>query len=159
MKDHPSQGIHSGLTCRDLTDRASEYLDGRLPILTKVLVGLHLASCTPCRAYVKQINLVSSALRSLPNLYPSPVHRLRLRQQFAASHTTLERPSLAVGFSPRAVHGRELIIRTGELHDEMDSLDTLEERHVRMRGLGRLRDSSEEDNRQRRKTWLPQSYG
>jgi len=103
MKDHPSQGIHSGLTCRDLTDRASEYLDGRLPILTKVLVVPHLASCTPCRAYVKQINLVSSALRSLPNLYPSPVHRLRLRQQFAASHTTLERPSLAVGFSPRAV--------------------------------------------------------
>lgn len=81
MKDHPSQGIHGGLTCRDLTDRASEYLDGRLPILTKVLVAPHLASCTPCRAYVKQINLVSSALRSLPNLYPSPVHRLRLRQQ------------------------------------------------------------------------------
>ena len=87
MKDHPSQWIHSGLTCRDLTDRASEYLDGCLPILTKVRVGLHLASCTHCRAYVKQIDLVSSALRSLPKLYPSPVNRLRLCQQFAASHT------------------------------------------------------------------------
>ena len=88
MKDHPSQGIHRGLTCRDLTDRASEYLDGRLPILTKVLVGLHLSSCAHCRAYMKQIDLVSSALRSLPNLYPPPVTRLRLRQQFAARHTS-----------------------------------------------------------------------
>ena len=87
MKDHPSQWIHSGLTCRDLTDRASEYLDGCLPILTKVRVGLHLASCTHCRTYVKQIDFISSALRSLPKLYPSPVNRLRLCQQFAASHT------------------------------------------------------------------------
>ncbi len=86
MKDHSSQRIHSGLTCGDLTDRASEYLDDRLPILTKVRFGLHLASCVDCRTYVKQIDLVSSALRNLPKLYPSPVNRLRLRQQFAAHH-------------------------------------------------------------------------
>jgi predicted anti-sigma-YlaC factor YlaD len=53
MKDHPSQWIHSGLTCRDFTDRASEYLDDQLPILAKVRVGLHLASCTHCRSYIK----------------------------------------------------------------------------------------------------------
>ena len=88
MKDHPSQWIRGGLTCRDLTDRASEYLDGRLPILTEVRVGLHLSSCAHCRAYVKQIGLVSSALRSLHNSYPSPVNRLRLRQQFAARLTS-----------------------------------------------------------------------
>jgi len=87
MKDHPSQWIHSGLTCRNLTNQASEYLDDRLPILTKVRVGLHLASCAHCRTYVKQIDLVSSALRNLPKLYPSPVNRLCLRQQFVASHT------------------------------------------------------------------------
>ena len=92
MNDHPSERIRSGLTCCDVTDLASEYLDDRLPILTKVRVGLHLASCTHCRAYVKQIDLVSSALRSLPNLYPSPVNRLRLRQQFAASHTNENAP-------------------------------------------------------------------
>ena len=86
MKDHPSQWIHSGLTCRDLTGRASEFLDDRLPILTKVRVGLHLASCAHCRAYVKQIELVSSTIRSLPKLYPSPLNRLHLRQRFAARH-------------------------------------------------------------------------
>jgi len=86
MKDHALQWICSGQTCRDVTKRASEYLDDRLPLLTEVQVELHLESCAHCRAYKKQIDLVSSALRNLPKLYPSPVNRLRLRQQFAAHH-------------------------------------------------------------------------
>ena len=86
MKNHPSQWIHSGLTCRDLTDRAAEYLDDRLPTLTKVRIGLHLSSCVHCRVYIKQIDLVSSALRNLPKLYPSPLNRLRLSERFAARH-------------------------------------------------------------------------
>jgi len=84
MKDHSLQWIRSGQTCRDVTNRASEYLYDRIPSLTKVRVSLHLAFCPHCRAYVKQIELVSSALRNLPKLHPSPVNRLRLRQQFAA---------------------------------------------------------------------------
>ncbi|HSQ51390.1 MAG TPA: zf-HC2 domain-containing protein [Nitrospiraceae bacterium] len=86
MNDHPSQWVPSRLTCRDATDRASEYLDDRLPILTKVLVGLHLASCVHCHTYLKQIDLVSSALRSLPKLHPSPLNRLRLSERIVARH-------------------------------------------------------------------------
>jgi Putative zinc-finger len=86
MKDRPSQWIHSGLTCRDFTDRASEYLDDCLPNVIKVRVSLHLASCAHCRAYIKQINLVSSALKKFPKLQPSPVHRLSLRQRLVAHH-------------------------------------------------------------------------
>jgi predicted anti-sigma-YlaC factor YlaD len=82
MKDHASEG----LTCWDVTGRASEYLDDHLPTLTKVQVDLHLASCAHCRAYVKQIDLVSSTLRSLPKLYPSPVNHLCLPQPSAAHH-------------------------------------------------------------------------
>ena len=67
MKDDTSQWTRRGLSCRDVTDRASEYLDGRLLSLTKVQVVLHLASCAYCRVYVKQIDLISSALRSLPS--------------------------------------------------------------------------------------------
>jgi len=86
MKDHPSQWITSRLTCRDVTNRASVYLDDHLPIPNNVLVGLHLASCVHCRAYMKQIDLVSSALRSLPKLYPSPLNRFRLSERFVAQH-------------------------------------------------------------------------
>ena len=88
MKEHPSQSqwIHSGLTCRDVAERATDYLEDRVPSLTAIRIGLHLTSCAGCRTYVKQVDLVSSVLRSLPKLYPSPVNRLRLRQQFAAHH-------------------------------------------------------------------------
>jgi anti-sigma factor RsiW len=86
MKTYLSQWTHNDLTCRGVSDRASEYLDDNISILTKVRVGLHLATCTHCRAYVQQIDLVSSALSSLPKLYPSPINRLRLRQQFAVRH-------------------------------------------------------------------------
>jgi hypothetical protein len=61
----------------------------------------------------------------------------------------LEGPFLGIGFPSRTAHRRELIIHTGELHYEMDSSDTSEKCHVRIRRLGRLRGSSEEVNRQR----------
>jgi hypothetical protein len=86
MKDDPSQWIHSGLTCRDVTHRASEYLDDRLSILTTIRVGWHLASCASCRVYMAQLGLVSSALRHLPPESPSALNRLRLRQRFAKRH-------------------------------------------------------------------------
>jgi anti-sigma factor RsiW len=86
MKDHPSQWIHSGLTCRDVAEWATDYLEDRLPALTAIRIGLHVTSCAHCRAYVKQIDLVSSALRRLPKLYPSPVNRLRLSERFAGRH-------------------------------------------------------------------------
>lgn len=87
MKDHPLQWIDSELTCRDVAERATDYLEGRLPVFRKIRVGLHMASCAGCRSYVLQIGLVSSTLRSLPELYPSPVNRLHLHQQFAAQRT------------------------------------------------------------------------
>jgi predicted anti-sigma-YlaC factor YlaD len=86
MKDHPSQWIHSGLTCRDVAEWATDYLEDRLPALTTIRIGLHLTSCADCRSYVMQIGLVSSALSRLPKLYPSPVNRLRLSERFAGRH-------------------------------------------------------------------------
>lgn len=84
MKDHPSQWIESGLTCRNVVDRTTDYLEDRLPILTKIRVGLHVASCADCHAYVKQMALVPETIALLPRQLPSPVNRLFLRQHFAA---------------------------------------------------------------------------
>jgi Putative zinc-finger len=86
MKDHPLQWIHRGLICRDVAEQATDYLEDRLPALTTSRIGLHVASCSGCRSYVMQIDLVSSGLRSLPKLYPAPANRLHLRQQFVAHH-------------------------------------------------------------------------
>jgi predicted anti-sigma-YlaC factor YlaD len=86
MKDHTSQWIQTGLVCRSVAGLASEYLDDCLPMLTKVRVGLHLASCAGCRTYMKQMALLCEAAAGLPKQYPSPITRLRLRQHFACCH-------------------------------------------------------------------------
>lgn len=87
MKDHTAQWMHTGLTYRDVAERATDYLEDQLPTLTTSRIGLHVASCGGCRSYVMQIGLVSSALRSLPKFYPAPTNRLHLRRQFAAHHS------------------------------------------------------------------------
>lgn len=87
MKDHPSQWIQSGLSCRDVAERVSEYMEDRLPVLTEVRVGLHLASCANCRVYLRQMALICATAALLPKRYPSPIQRLRLRRQFAAHYS------------------------------------------------------------------------
>lgn len=84
MIDYP---FHTELTCRDVAERATDYLEDQLPALTTSRIGLHLATCAGCRSYVMQIRFVSFALRSLPKLYPSPSNCLHLRGQFAAHHS------------------------------------------------------------------------
>jgi len=86
MKDHLSQWNHREPKCRDVAERASEYLDDRLPRLTKIRMELHLAFCSTCRIYVQQLGLVASIVRNLPARHPTLLNRLRLRQQFAAYH-------------------------------------------------------------------------
>jgi len=88
MKDHPSQWIASGFSCREIAERTSEYLDDAPPFLVKIRVGLHLASCANCRAYVRQIALVRDTAALLPKRVPSPIHRLRLRRRFARCYAS-----------------------------------------------------------------------
>jgi predicted anti-sigma-YlaC factor YlaD len=86
MNDHPSQWMQS-VTCRNVVGFAAEYLDDHLPMLTKIRVGLHLASCADCRTYMKQMALICEVAASFPKPYPYPVTRLRLRQHFAHCHS------------------------------------------------------------------------
>lgn len=55
------------LSCRDVTERASEYLDGDLPRWQRLRVRLHLFICRDCRRYVRQLRAVVDALRRLPS--------------------------------------------------------------------------------------------
>ena len=86
MNHYQSEWIERGLTCREVAERASEYLDERQSISTKIRFGLHVAVCSNCRAYLKQIALVRESIALLPRPCPSAVKRLRLHQHFAAFH-------------------------------------------------------------------------
>jgi len=43
------------LSCREVVDLLSDYLDGSLPRRTRDRVEAHLATCPDCTAYVDQL--------------------------------------------------------------------------------------------------------
>jgi predicted anti-sigma-YlaC factor YlaD len=53
------------LTCKELAENASEYLDGNLPPSRRLAVRVHLLLCRHCRDYVDQLALTLEMLRSV----------------------------------------------------------------------------------------------
>lgn len=43
------------LTCREVTERSNDYLDGRLGFWPRMEVRMHLMACRYCRAFMKQM--------------------------------------------------------------------------------------------------------
>ncbi len=54
------------LTCKELTELVTDYLEGQMPLAQSVSVTLHLSSCRHCRAYVGQMKSLVTLLRNLP---------------------------------------------------------------------------------------------
>jgi len=86
MSQNSSEQAVPEITCWEVVEWTSAYIDEHLDDPFKVRMALHLAACADCRVYLKQVSLVRNAMTRLPNIYPSPVNRLRLRQHFAAVH-------------------------------------------------------------------------
>jgi hypothetical protein len=72
------------LNCRDVTERASDFIDARLPIRIRLEMRLHLLMCRFCREYLRQMALVVRTLRQLPSEQPSEVLKGELLQAFSA---------------------------------------------------------------------------
>lgn len=75
------------MTCREVAEWTSAYLDEHVDDTTKIPMAMHLATCAGCEAYVKQIALIRETLAGLPKIYPTSIDRLRLRRHFAAQHS------------------------------------------------------------------------
>jgi anti-sigma factor ChrR (cupin superfamily) len=56
------------LKCRDFAELVTPYLEGALPLRTRLAAAVHLRLCDPCRRYLDQmrrtINLLGSGLSS-----------------------------------------------------------------------------------------------
>jgi anti-sigma factor ChrR (cupin superfamily) len=74
------------LNCREITERASDFLDGTLPWHVRLQVRLHLTMCRFCREYVRQLSLVVRSLRHLPPHEPSVDTQRELLAIFRAEH-------------------------------------------------------------------------
>jgi anti-sigma factor RsiW len=48
-----------GISCRELVELVTEYLEGTLAAADRERMDAHLALCDPCRAYVEQIRTTS----------------------------------------------------------------------------------------------------
>jgi anti-sigma factor RsiW len=58
------------LTCRDVTELTTEYLEGALPLHRRLGLRFHLAYCSFCRRHLAQVRATVSMLRNLP---PAPL--------------------------------------------------------------------------------------
>jgi hypothetical protein len=64
------------LSCRDLTERAGDYLEGAMPPRARLGVWLHLLICRVCRLYLRQLRLIARVIGGLRReLPPEEVER------------------------------------------------------------------------------------
>ncbi|MEP7153873.1 MAG: zf-HC2 domain-containing protein [Nitrospira sp.] len=84
MVHDPPEQTASEITCREVAEWTSAYLDERVNDTSKIRMALHLATCTGCEAYVKQIASVRDMLGLLPMAVTEPAQHDRLRQAFSA---------------------------------------------------------------------------
>jgi predicted anti-sigma-YlaC factor YlaD len=68
------------LTCRDVPDRASAYIDGELDRRTRLSMRLHLLVCSMCRAYLDQLHKTRRLLGAGRMPEPPPEVEERLVQ-------------------------------------------------------------------------------
>nr|WP_283949715.1 zf-HC2 domain-containing protein [Limobrevibacterium gyesilva] len=54
------------MTCRDVTELATDYMEGHLSPGARLRVRLHLFLCSMCRAYIDQLQKTRRLLRGLP---------------------------------------------------------------------------------------------
>jgi predicted anti-sigma-YlaC factor YlaD len=54
------------LNCKEVTERATDYLEKGLPWRRRLQVQIHLWMCRNCREYLDQMRTVISLLRRLP---------------------------------------------------------------------------------------------
>ena len=57
--------IADGLTCRELVELVTEYLEGTLPPTERARFAAHLGTCVHCRRYVEQMHLTIRATGAL----------------------------------------------------------------------------------------------
>ncbi len=87
MAENPAERSVSEITCSEVAEWTSAYLDAHVDDAAKVRMALHLAACAGCDAYVKQIASVRHMLARLSETGIELVLRDRLRQAFSALQT------------------------------------------------------------------------
>jgi anti-sigma factor RsiW len=54
------------LTCKEITELVTDFVEGKLPWAKRVAFQLHLGICVACRAYLAQMQATQQALGRMP---------------------------------------------------------------------------------------------
>jgi len=54
------------LTCKDISETATDYLEGETSFIVRLKFQFHLLFCKYCRRYYRQLKLSIATLRKLP---------------------------------------------------------------------------------------------
>lgn len=55
------------LTCQQLTEIVTDYLEGEMPFWQRVQFQLHIGMCRHCRAYLRQMKATIETVGRLPD--------------------------------------------------------------------------------------------
>lgn len=68
------------LSCRDITERASDYLDGDISGRQRLAIRMHIMICRHCRRLLRQLSLLRISLgRRQPQLTEAQQRQLLLK--------------------------------------------------------------------------------
>ncbi len=70
------------LTCQQLTELVTEYLEGRMSLWRRAQFQMHLGMCKHCRAYLHQMRTTIRTLGSLPQEQMSADIKAELLKRF-----------------------------------------------------------------------------
>ncbi len=70
------------LTCKEITEFVTDYLEGRMPFTRRLKFCLHLGMCDRCRAYLRQMKMTVRTLGKLPDEPIPPDVREELLARF-----------------------------------------------------------------------------
>ena len=74
--------LRAGLTCREVVELVTRYLDGALSRRDRRRFEAHIAACDGCTAYLEQMRMTIEALGRVPESSISPAAREDLVRAF-----------------------------------------------------------------------------
>jgi anti-sigma factor RsiW len=74
--------LRAGLTCREVVELVTNYLEGALSRRERRRFEAHIAACDGCTAYLDQMRLTIDALGRVPESSLSPAARDELTRAF-----------------------------------------------------------------------------
>lgn len=89
------------MTCDQIHDRATDYMERKLSIAGRLAFRAHVATCRACRAHLRQMRLTVSVLRGLGTERVSEPTRASLLSMFRVAKVTQAVPLAARASSSR----------------------------------------------------------